>query len=456
LKNIKNFDISYSRIWFLAWPIVLSNITIPLIGATNVAVVGRLESPIYIGAVALGVLVLQCIYWSFAFLRKSTTALTAQAFGEGDQAGVFATLVRSLVIASALGLIVTLLQQPIESIAFRVIEGSAEVEELAKVYFKIRIWGSIATMSNYVFLGWFYGIQKPKLALVLRVLMNILNIPLAIYLGLTLKMGVAGVAWAAFYSQHFVCVISYIAAFVILYRHLKEKSNSEFKLDKDFFKLIFDKVKFTRLYSINSDIFFRTLLVFFVFSWFTSKGASNSDLILATNAILINLFWFISYALDGFSNAAESLVGQAVGANKIEMYKKAVKVTTLMSFVFACFFVLIYALFGNYFVSVLTPLASIQDLARIYLPWLVFIPLIGVWCFQLDGIFFGATQTRVMRDMMFISFIVYSIAVYFLPKFFDNHGLWMALYVFMIVRAITLFWHLPKIKEHFTNTNPES
>lgn len=157
MKNIANFNISYSRVWFLAWPIILANLTIPLIGATNVAVVGRLQSPIYIGAVALGVLVLQCIYWSFAFLRKSTTGVTAQAFGEGDKAGVFAALFRSLIIATSLGLLVTILQKPIEFIAFKIIHGSEEVEAIAKVYFRIRVWGSIATMSNYVFLGWFYG-----------------------------------------------------------------------------------------------------------------------------------------------------------------------------------------------------------------------------------------------------------------------------------------------------------
>lgn len=447
MKNIKNFDISYSRVWYLAWPIILANITIPLIGATNIAVVGHMGSPVFIGAVALGVLVLQCIYWSFAFLRKSTTGLTAQAFGQGDQAGIFAALFRSLIIAFSLGLIVTLLQKPIEYIAFQVIDGSQEVEELAKVYFRIRIWGSIATMSNYVFLGWFYGIQKPKLALVLRVLMNLLNIPLAIYLGLTLKMGVAGVAWAAFYSQHFVCVISLIAAIVILLKHLKEKSG--FSFDKNFLTVIFDKVKFSRLYQMNTDIFFRTLMVFFAFSWFTSKGASSSDLILATNAVLINLFWFISYALDGFSNSAETLVGQAVGACRKDMYERAVKVTTIMSAVFACVFVLVYALAGDYLVSVLTQLEAVRELASVYLPWIIFMPIIGIWCFELDGIFFGATQTRVMRNMMFISFVFYSAAVFFLPKYFGNHGLWMALYVFMITRAITLFIKLPDVKKKF-------
>ncbi len=450
MKDIKNFEISYKRVLYLAWPIVLANISIPLIGATNVAVMGRLESPIYIGAVALGVLVLQCIYWSFAFLKKGTTGITSQAFGNQDQVGIFSALIRSLIIASVLGLIVTLLQQPIEYIAFQFIDGSAEVEELAKVYFRIRIWGSIATMSNYVFLGWFYGIQKPKLALILRILMNILNIPLAIYLGLTLKMGVAGVAWAAFYSQHFVCVISYIAAFFILRDQVKNKSG--FKFDKDFMKQIFSKVKLAHLYTINSDLFFRTVLVFFAFSWFTSKGASNSDLILATNSVLINLFWFISYALDGFSNAAETLVGQAIGANRQDMYDKALKVTTHMSIVFAFVCVLIFAIWGEYFITTLTKLDSIQDLAKQYLPWVIFIPLVGVACFELDGIFFGATQTRIMRDMMFVSFIVYSIAVYFLPKYLDNHGLWLALYIFLIVRAITLLIHLPKIKNKFKSS----
>lgn len=448
MKNIKNYDISYSRVWFLAWPIILANITIPLIGATNVAVVGRLESPIYIGGVALGVLVLQCIYWSFGFLRKATTGITAQVFGEDDQAGVFAALIRALLVASALGLIVSVLQQPIENIAFRFIDGSQEVEELAKVYFRIRIWGSIATMSNYVFLGWFYGIQKPKLALVLRVLMNLLNIPLAIYLGLTLKMGVAGVAWAAFYSQHFVCLISYIAAAIILYRELR-KSDSGFKLNTDFLKVIFDKVKFTRLYQINSDIFVRTVLLFFAFSFFTSKSANSSDLLLATNSVLINLFYFMCYAMDGFSNAAETLVGQSIGANMVLMFRRAIKVTSVMAFFFAVAFVIGYALAGGYFVSVLTPLESIQTMAKEFLPWLVFMPLVCITCFQLDGVFYGATETRVMRNVMFVSFLIYLVAVFTLPNLVGNHSLWLALYAFMIARGIGMFLHLPKLETKF-------
>ncbi len=430
----------------MAWPII------PLIGATNIAVVGRLESPIYIGAVALGVLVLQCIYWSFAFLRKATTGITAQAFGEQDQAGVFAALIRSLIIATSLALIVTILQKPIEYIAFEFIKGSEEVESLAREYFQIRIWGSVATMSNYVFLGWFYGIQKPKLALVLRILMNLLNIPLAFYLGLTLGMGVKGVAWAAFYSQTFVCVLSYAAAGFLLWKHIRSE-NSAFQFDKSFLQTIFDKLKFTRLYNINSDIFIRTLLVFFAFSWFTSKSASSSDLVLAANAVLINLFWFISYALDGFSNSAETLVGQSIGAKKIEMYKEAVKVTTVMSFVFACIFVFVYVFAGDYFVSLLTQLESVRELTKEYMPWLIFIPLVGMWCFELDGIFFGATQTRIMRDMMILSFIPYALAVFFLPQFMGNHGLWLALYLFLIVRAVTLFWHLPKVEKHHFENN---
>lgn len=446
LKNITNHDVSYSRVWFLAWPIILANITIPLIGATNIAVIGRMGSVVLVGATALGALVLQCIYWSFAFLRKATTGITAQAFGENDHEAVFAALIRSLLVAAVLGITVTLLQKPIEWVAFQIIDASAEVELAAREYYDIRIWASIATMSNYVFLGWFYGIQKPKLALILRVMMNLLNIPLAIYLGLHLKMGISGVAWAAFWSQHFVCLISYIAAAVILYQHLKSK-DTKFGFDKNFLKAIFDKVKFTRLYNINSDIFFRTLLVFLAFSWFTSKGASKSDLVLATNAVLINLFWFISYALDGFSNSAETLVGQAIGAQKIEMYRKAVKVTTVMAFIFACAFVVIYALSGDFFVSVLTQVEEVKEMSKLYLGWLVFMPLFGIWCFQLDGIFFGATETRIMRDMMLLSFAIYSLAVFFLPSYMGNHGLWLSLYIFLVARAVTLNFYLPRIEK---------
>lgn len=447
VKGFLDQEISYKRVWSLAWPIILANITIPLIGATNIAVMGHLKSPKFIGGVALSVVVLQCIYWSFAFLRKGTTGVTAQAFGAGDMPAVFAALFRSLLIAISLGTIVIILQKPISWIAFAVLNGSEEVESLAKIYYDIRIWGSIATMGNYVMLGWFYGIQKPKLALSLRVAMNALNIPLAIYLVLGLKMEVAGAAWAAFASHIFVFVISLIAAAVLF---LKEMKTEDGKIDWAFVEIVKDKAHLFRVFKINSDFFVRTILVFFAFSWFTAKGAKQGDLVLAANTVLINLFWFISYALDGFSNAAETLVGQSIGAQNKEMFDKTVKKTTVMAGYFAIAFCLVYWAFDDILLHWMTNLPEVKNAALDFMPWLVFMPIVGIWCFQLDGIYIGATETRIMRDMMIISFAAYALAINLLTLFMGNHGLWLALHIFMAVRAITLFVHFKKIGHNFS------
>lgn len=442
IKKADN-EISYQRVWFLAWPIVLSNISIPLIGATNIAVVGHMNSPIYIGAVALGVVILQCIYWSFAFLRKGTTGITAQAYGANDMPGVFAALVRSLLIAFSLGIFVTIVQVPISKIAFLILDASQEVESLAKEYFHIRIWGSVATMGNYVMLGWFYGIQKPKTALVFRVAMNAINIPLAIFLVLTLKMGVAGAALAALISHIFVFILSLLIALWIMYRELKTETG----FDWSFIEHVKDKVKLLNVFRINSDIFVRTVLVFIAFSWFTGEGAKQGDTLLAVNTVLLNLFWFISYALDGFSNAAETLVGQALGAKNSKTFDDAVEKTTIMAGIFALIFLLTYLFGGEIFISLLTNIDEVKVIAVKYLPWLIFMPVVGIWCFQLDGIYVGVTQTRIMRNMMIVSFLAYAISIIFLPRFFSNHGLWSALYIFMLVRALTLWLPYEKMKK---------
>lgn len=428
-------QITYQRIWNLAWPIILANITIPLIGATNIAVMGRMPSPIFIGAVALGVVVLQCIYWSFSFLRKGTTGVTAQAYGAQNYPEIYLSLARALLLAFSLGIIVIIFQELISWLAFNVfLNGSEEVEALAKEYFGIRIWGSVATLGNYVMLGWFYGVQRPKLALVLRVAMNILNIPLAIYMVLVLKWGVAGAAWSALISHHFVFVLSIIAAFVLL----KKEHSKDGRIDWSFLDGIFNKDKLVHLFKMNSDLFIRTVLLFIAFAWFTSAAASRSDLMLAVNTVLINLFWFASYALDGFANAAEALIGQAYGAKNQAMFDLAVSRTTKMGLIFALLFSLAYFFFGEQLLGLLTNLDSIKIEAMKYMPWLIAIPLSGIGAFQLDGIYIGLTHTRVLRDMMVVSFALYAIAVMTLPQLWGNHGLWLALHLFLIFRGITL------------------
>ncbi|MDA0771730.1 MAG: MATE family efflux transporter [Cyanobacteria bacterium] len=429
-------QINYQRIWNLAWPIILANITIPLIGATNIAVMGRMPSPVYIGAVALGVVVLQCIYWSFSFLRKGTTGVTAQAYGAQNYPEIYLSLARALLLAFSLGIIVIIFQELISWLAFNVfLNGSEEVEALAKEYFGIRIWGSVATLGNYVMLGWFYGVQRPKLALVLRIAMNALNIPLAIYMVLGLKWGVAGAAWSALISHHFVFIISIIAAFILA---KKELSMTHGQIDWSFLKGVLESSKLTRLFKINIDLFIRTVLLFIAFAWFTSAAASRSDLALAVNTVLLNLFWFVSYALDGFANAAEALIGQAFGAKNIEAFNQTVKKTSQMGLAFAVLFALVYFFFGESLLSLLTNLDSVKIEAMKYMPWLIAIPITGIAAFQFDGIYIGLTHTRVLRDMMMISFALYALAVTLLPQYWGNHGLWLALHLFLIIRGLSL------------------
>jgi MATE family multidrug resistance protein len=349
-----------------------------------------------------------------------------------------------MIIALILSLIVLVLQDVISWLAFFLLDGSSEVERLAKEYYDIRIWGTFASLGNYALLGWLYGIQKPKLALALRVIMNLLNIPLAIFLALNLGLGVKGTALSAISSNYVVLLMG--IGFAIFYiNQLVHKKILVF--DNDFFRELKDPEQLFRIFKINRDIFIRTIFVFLVFSWFTALGAKQGDLILAANAVLINLYWFISYALDSCSNAAETLVGQSIGAKNPKMFFDSIRLTSLFAIVFALILTLIYFLFGDFFISCLTTNIEIKNKAMEYLPWLIFMPVVAVWCFQLDGIFFGSTETKPMRNMMLLAFLLFVISILTLPKAMGNNGLWLSLYVFMIARAVTLWAPFRALKE---------
>ncbi len=435
----ENKDISYLKVWNLSWPIILANISIPMIGATNIAVLGHLESSEFIAAVALGVVALQFINWGFSFLRKVTTGLSAQAFGADNNEELLHILIRNLLVAIILGLIIVILQKPISDITFYFLDGSPELEALAADYFRIRIWATPAVFCNYVILGWLYGSQKPKLALLLRVGMNLLNIALALSLVLIYKLNIYGVAYAAIVSQTSFCLIGLLSIFYIVKDDLKKYLGNEST------KLLLEMNKLKKLFSLNNDIFIRTILIFIAFSWFTAKGAKQGDLVLASNTVLLNLFWFLSYALDGFSNAAEALVGEALGQKSQSKLKQCIKVTTLFAVNFALVFSLLYLVFGENIVSLLTNLSEVKNEAFKYLIWIIIMPIVSIWCFQLDGIFLGATATRSMRNMMIISFGVYFLSMKTLPSLIGNHGLWLSMIVFMAARGISLYAKLPEV-----------
>ncbi len=436
----------YLKVWNLAWPIILANISIPLIGATNVAVMGRLPSPLYIGGVSLGVIVLQCIYWTFAFLRKSTTAITAQAYGARNNNEVVLSLCRGLLIAMLLGLLTVVLQYPIKYIGFEILQGSEEVERLAKIYFDIRNIGAFANYGNYVVLGWLYGIQRTKFALFLRVIINVINIPLAIFFVSALHMDVDGVAYSALISNVAIFFFSLLQVFYIAKKLIQDQYGSLTHFLQTNLGELFHKKQITELFHVNSDIFLRTVVLYCAFSWFTAASASQGDILLAINTVLLNLFWFISYSLDGFANAAETLVGQAIGAKNHHDFDKAVLITTQLSIVFALCFTISYLILEPYLIGMLTNIPSIQAASHEYFIWLALLPITGIWCFQFDGIYTGATQTKTLRNMMAICFVVYAIAIIYLPRIYANHGLWLSLHIFMIARGISLYLPYRKIR----------
>jgi len=424
-------------VWLLAGPIILSNMSVPLVGAVDTAVVGHLPDPVYIGAVALGALVFSFLFWGFGFLRMGTTGFVAQAYGANDAPEVALVLMRALLMAVVLGAILLLLQHPVSLVSFWLLEGGVELEALANDYFRVRIWSAPAALGNYVVLGFLIGMQKTRAALVLQLILNLTNVLLDLVFVLQLNRGVQGVAEASVLSEY----LAFVAGLYICRRTLRG-------IGADFERqgiLNVDKVK--ELMHVNMNIFIRTLCLVFAFAFFTARGAKFGEIILATNAILLHLQQFLAYGLDGFAHAVEALAGSAYGARSRSALRSSVYYTTIWALLIAIIFTVVYLLFGELIVSVLTGIDTVRVSAAEYMPWILLSPVVSVWSFQLDGIFIGTTRTVDMRNAMIVSVAVYLVAVWLIVPVWQNHGLWFCLMLFMVVRAVTLGLRLPAIEK---------
>ena len=423
---------SHALAWRLAGPIILANLSVPLLGAVDTAVMGHLPNPAYLGGVAVGSVVFSFIYWGFGFLRMGTTGLVAQAYGAGDNAEVRSTLLRGLMIAAGFGVVLWILQIPIFALARNFFDASPEAEGFAHDYFRIRIWSAPATLANYCLVGWFIGMRNTRAALVLQLWMNGLNIVLSLSFVVGMGWGVPGVAAATAIAEY-----AAVAMALILWRRAANAPIT--------FNGILDPAKLRRLFGLNFDIFVRTLCLITAFALFTRQGATAGDAMLAANAILMQLQHFLSYGLDGFAHAAEAMIGGAAGARDREALRRAVRITGQWAVIVAVGYSIIYAAAGPIIVGWLTDIAEVRDLAGEFLIWLAISPLVSVWSFMLDGIFIGATRTRDMRNAMIVSFGVFLIALLSLQPEFGNHGLWAALMIFMVARAATLACLYPSI-----------
>ena len=408
----------------------------PLVGAVDTAVVGHLPDPIYIGAVALGAIIFNFLFWGFGFLRMGTTGFVAQAYGAGDIDEVRATLARALLLAVGLGVVVVVLQFPIGLFVFWAFSGSVELESLANSYYAIRVWSAPATLANYAILGCLIGIQNTRAVLALQLVLNITNVLLDLLFVLALGWGVQGVALASVISE-FVALA--FASWLVM-RNFNRLGGQWAR------SRIVDISKLKALLHVNINIFIRTLCLIFAFSYFIAIGTKMGEITLAANAVLLHLQHFLAYGLDGFAFAVESLAGSAYGARNRGAFRTAVRVTTIWALIVAGLFTVLYAVLGTSIISVITGIEPVRLAAADYLIWVLVSPVLSVWSYQLDGIFIGATRSVEMRNGMVLSLLVYLLAIWLFVPLLGNHGLWLSLMIFMVTRAITLGLWYPRIE----------
>jgi MATE family multidrug resistance protein len=422
----------HGRVWRLAVPNILANLTIPLLGAVDTAVVGRLGAS-EIGAVTVGATIFSFLYWGFSFLRMGTAGLAAQAHGAGDRPELFGAFGRGALLATIFGLTLVALQVPIAALAMWVISPSDAVAPFARDYLMIRIWAAPAALINMVILGWLIGRQRMVVALYLQLLINGTNIVLDLGLAVGLEMAVPGVALATALAQG----LGLIAGLWVMNREAR-LAGTPWP-----WSAIFDRARLVAMTHLNLDIMVRTLCLITVVSMFTALGARFGDLVLAANGILLLFQAFMSYGLDGFAHATEALVGEAIGRRDGRALAAAVRASTLWAGITSVGYTLVYWLLGPVLVGLVTTVPEVRATTAEFLPWAVVAPLVSIWSYQLDGIFIGATRGRAMRNAMVISFLAYLAMLAVMVPMWGNHGLWLTFMIFMVVRAATLAAHYP-------------
>lgn len=426
----------HRRVWRMAGPIILSNVSVPLLGAVDTAVVGHLPEAYYIGAVGIGAMIFNFIYFGFNCLRMGTTAPTAQGAGAGDWAEVRGMLGRALFLAMAIGGALVVLQLPISTVAFRAVEASREVETLGSRYFLIRVWAAPAALSTYVIIGWLYGLQDARVPLVIQIAANALNIVLDLLFVFVFGWGVDGVAAASVIAEYSGLALG---LWFVLGR-LRAMPSAEAPVR------ILDWAKLRRILTLNGFIFVRTLFVVSGMAMFMAQSAKLGDLPLAANQVLYNFLQFTAFGLDGFAHAAEALIGQAIGRRSPAALGEAVRAVLIWSGVVAAVFVVAFWGGGYGIVALLTDIPEVRDTAGIYLPWAAFMPAVAVWAYAYDGIFLGATRADIMLASMALSFTVYAAAMFLLLPGMDNHALWLALTLFNGARGLTLMALYPRLR----------
>jgi len=413
----------------LAIPNIISNLSVPLLSSVDTILMGHLPNIYYIGAIAVGGMIFNFLYWGFGFLRMGTTGLTAQAFGNHQEAEVMDILGRALAVSLFSGLLLILFQWPISKTTFYLIDASYDVELHAQVYFDIRIYAAPATLSLYAFHGWFLGMQNAKYPLYLTLIVNFLNIVFNLIFIKVFQLTADGVALGTVISQ-------YIGLFIAIYLMYKK---FPYLLKKLSLSTILHLPALKRFFTVNFDILVRTLLLIFAFAFFTAKSAEFGDDILAANTILMQFWNILAFGIDGFAFAAESIIGKYVGARDKSGLKKAIKYIFIWGVGLGLVFTAIFLIFGELIIEIYTDKEALVLLTLAYLSWTIIAPVLNSVCYVWDGIYIGATASSAMRNSTVVATIIIFLPAYYLAKpVLGNHGLWLAMTIFMFTRGLTL------------------
>ena len=412
--------------WRIAAPMILSNISVPLLGMVDTGVTGHLDNSAYLGAVAIGATIFTFIYMGMNFLRMGTTGIAAQSFGANDNDGLRASLGQALIVGLCIALCLIALQRYIGDMALALLGGDPETKGYAAEYFFIRIWSAPGTLANYALIGWFIGLQNARVPLYIFLTINVTNIVLDLLFVVVLGMTVDGVALASVIAEYSGFLVG--AAFAIA--ALKKRAG-HWPLHR-----LTNIAAYRAFFAVNANLFIRTMALMFTLSFVTAQSARLGGQILAANAVLLQFQNLTSFGLDGIAHAAEALVGKAIGEKRRDVLVHSVQLTLKWSVIFATGFTVVYFAAGPLIISILTDLPEIRDTAIRYLPWMIASPIVSVWCFLYDGVYVGATRARDMRNIMVTSTLLVFLPAWYFLQPYGNDGLWLAFLLFMASRGI--------------------
>ncbi|USH02566.1 MATE family efflux transporter DinF [Grimontia kaedaensis] len=416
------------RVFSLAFPMVLSNITVPLLGLVDAAVIGHLDHAWYLGGVAVGSTMIAVTFWLLGFLRMATTGLTAQAYGADDKAGLSNVFLQGISLAWLLAFAIIAVHPLIADWVFSYSDASAEVKRYAGQYFSVRIWSAPAALTNLVIMGWLLGAQNAKKPMMLLIVINVINIVLDILFVVGFGWKVQGAAAASVIADYSGMALG---LYFVAQRWKQEMLPAPLAQWKK------ASAGMGRLLKLNRDIFLRSLCLQLAFTFMTFQGATLGDNVVAANAVLMNFLMLVSFAMDGFAYAMEAMVGKAIGARNRNELMDSLTATTFWSLVISLLITAAFLIFGEQIVGVISDIPAVREQAFVYLPWLIAMPLVAMWCFLLDGVFIGATRGREMRNTMFVAMAGFFV-IWWLLSGWGNHSLWAAMLGFMALRGLTL------------------